>query len=250
VSEIVIRFYESIADVINIRETDLVGFFVYFLTEAEGKPAALRQEIEQCFRDCDLSVPKNTAVYLTRGLAAKPPKYVKAVPNGYRLHRQFRDEISGRLGKFRFKAATSHELRKLEMRVSEPQEKDFLSETITCFDAGAKRAAIIMCWVMTIEHLFGYIHTKKLVEFNAALAKSPDKKLNSVVTREDFGELKEVKFIEVCRAAGIITNDQRKILDTSLGVRNSCAHPSTVVVLESKVLATIEDLVLNIILKF
>ncbi len=52
------------------------------------------------------------------------------------------------------------------------------------------------------------------------------------------------------RSAGIITNDVRKILDTQLGFRNTAAHPSTVDVPESKVVGAIEDLVLNVILKY
>ncbi len=244
-----VGFYESIIEVEKVNETDLVGYFAYFLTEIAAKPSAFRKDIDQCFTDCDLAAPKNTAMYLSRGLNAKPPRYIKAATTGYRLHRQYRDQISERLGKFRMKAATSQELRKLAAKISDPQEKDFLSETISCFESGARRAAIIMCWIMTIDHLYRFIHSQKLAEFNAALAKNPDKKLNIIIKQEDFGELKEVKFIELVRAAGIISNDQRKILDVSLGIRNSCAHPSVIVVPESKVIATIEDLVLNIVLK-
>ena len=63
-------------------------------------------------------------------------------------------------------------------------------------------------------------------------------------------EMKESKFIEICRAAKIISNDVRKILDTSLGVRNSCAHPSGITVSNVKVIAFVEDLVENVVLKY
>jgi len=62
--------------------------------------------------------------------------------------------------------------------------------------------------------------------------------------------MREAKFIEICRAANIISNDVRKILDTSLGVRNSCAHPSGIKVTDTKVIAFVEDLIENVILKY
>ena len=74
---------------------------------------------------------------------------------------------------------------------------------------------------------------------------------NKVInTKDDFGDLKESVFIEACRGANIITNDIRKILDTKLGIRNSFAHPSTIMLPKSKALEFIEDLVNNVISKY
>ena len=47
-----------------------------------------------------------------------------------------------------------------------------------------------------------------------------------------------------------ISKDVRKILDTSLGVRNSCAHPSGITVKNTKVISFVEDLVDNVVLKY
>ena len=70
-----------------------------------------------------------------------------------------------------------------------------------------------------------------------------------VSTRDHFGEMKESDFITVCRSAGLVTNDVRKILEEKLGFRNSCAHPSSIAVGDSKVLSFVEDLVDNVFLK-
>jgi hypothetical protein len=33
----------------------------------------------------------------------------------------------------------------------------FLKETIDCFEAGANRATIAMCWILTMDHLIGHV---------------------------------------------------------------------------------------------
>lgn len=101
-----------------------------------------------------------------------------------------------------------------------------------------------------MDHLFAHILAHKLTDFNVALSKDKGVKLDAVNQRDDFTEIKETKFIELCRAAGIVSNDVRKILDQKLGTRNSCAYPSGVTINKSKVIDFIEDLVDNVILKF
>jgi len=56
----------------------------------------------------------------------------------------------------------------------------------------------------------------------------------------------------VTRSADVISNDVRKILDEKLGTRNSSAHPSAIAIAikRSKVIAFVEDLVENVVLKY
>ena len=56
--------------------------------------------------------------------------------------------------------------------------------------------------------------------------------------------------LRFANAAKIISNDVRKIIDTWLGVSNSCAHPSGIKVTNTKVVAFVEDLVENVALKY
>ena len=92
-------------------------------------------------------------------------------------------------------------------------------------------------FVKTIGHLYDYIvsDTKRLSDFNSAFSKRTDKhgKL-TIAVYDDFTEMPESVFIEVCRSAKIITNDVRKILDEKLGIRNTCAHPSGVEIHRTK----------------
>ena len=243
------RFYNSIEDANGLNQSNLIELFVYFLTVEIGQDLATSKQVNDCFEACDLVVPKNVASRLSEGLKTSPARYVKA-KGGYRLQRRLREALSEKLGTERVSVQTSTTLRGLEHKVPDGNAKDFLRETIDCYEVGANRATIIMAWILAIEHLFEHILNHKLVDFNNALARDKGVKLVSIAQRDDFTELRESKFIEICRAARIISNDIRKILDTCLGVRNSCAHPSGIAVTNMKVIAFVEDLVENVVLKY
>lgn len=142
-------------------------------------------------------------------------------------------------------------LKRVVAKVGEENQKKFMAEAISCLGVDSRRATIIMTWVGTIDHLYDYILTHKLSEFNAALHKRTDKYSHlTVVVKDDFSDIREAVFIEVARSARIISNDIRKILDEKLGIRNTCAHPSGVEIHGTKVVSFIEDLVDNVIVKY
>jgi hypothetical protein len=245
---VVNRFYSSIENAPGQSQSALTELFVYFLTVESGQDTATPKQVAECFSACDLVVPGNVGARLSEGLKSKPPKYIKA-NGGYKLQRHMREALSRKLGAETVTAQTSATLRGLEQKLPAGANKEFLEEAIDCFEIGANRAAIVMTWILTMDHLFAHILAHKLTDFNASLLKDKGVKIDAVTQRDDFTEMKETKFIELCRAAGIISNDVRKILDQKLGTRNSCAHPSGVTVNRSKVIDFIEDLVDNVILK-
>ena len=53
--------------------------------------------IDRCFGECDLPTPGNTSAYISKNLNGPSSKFVK-VAKGYRLHRNYKDEIASRLG--------------------------------------------------------------------------------------------------------------------------------------------------------
>jgi predicted peroxiredoxin len=243
------RFYNSVAGAATQSQSALIELFVYFLTVESGQEAATPQQVASCFEACDLSIPGNVSARLSEGLKTKPQKYIKT-KSGYKLQRHMREALSKKLGAETMTAQTSATLRGLEHKLPAGADKEFLKEAINCFEVGANRAAIVMTWILAMDHLFAFIIAHKLADFNAALAKDKGVKISAVSQRDDFNEIKENKFIELCRAAGIISNDVRKILDQKLGTRNSCAHPSGVTVNKSKTIDFIEDLIDNVVLKF
>ena len=80
---------------------------------------------------------------------------------------------------------------------------------------------VIMCWILTLDHLLEYIMKHKLLKLNNALANNTDERVRvgAITHRDDFAEIPEAKLIELCRAAKIISNDIRKILVEKLGTR-------------------------------
>lgn len=142
-------------------------------------------------------------------------------------------------------------LRKIIAKLNEEVQKKFFAEAVSCISVDANRATVIMVWAATINHLYEYIIKHKLAEFNGALNRRADKYARiTIASKDDFLDIREHVFIETMRSAGIISNDVRKILDEKLGIRNSCAHPSTIEIRETKVVNFIEDLVENVILKY
>lgn len=243
------RFYSSIENASRQSQSALVELFVYFLTVESGQESATPKQVSECFSACDLVIPGNVGARLSEGLRSRPLKYIKA-NGGYKLQRHIREALSQKLGAETVTAQTSATLRGIEQKLPAGANKEFLKEAIDCFEIGANRAAIVMTWILAMDHLFAHILKHRLTDFNEALSKDKGVRIGAVTKRDDFTEIKETKFIELCRAAGIVSNDVRKILDQKLGTRNSCAHPSGVIVNKSKVIDFIEDLVDNVILKF
>lgn len=245
------RFYNSIKDRTSLKSSELIGYFAYFLTMENDESVAATTAIDDCFRACDLSPPKNTAAHLSAALNGRNAKFVK-VTGGYRLQRAYREQIASKLGVSASIIQTSAELRKLELMLPSGAEKGFLKELIDCFEIGANRAAIVMCWMLVIDHLYEYVLKHHRADFDAVLAKNTDKRVRvtQIQSRDDFSDILEGKFIEFLRSAGIISNDVRKILDEKLGIRNSSAHPSAVAIKPSKVVEFIDDLIENVVLKY
>lgn len=232
----------------------LIDYFVYYFTIIEGYECVQASDINNCFDQLRLKKYSNTSSYLARNLKAsrgKKPKFIKS-KKGYQLERTHQLDIQKTLHSGPAKIETSHLLRKLLIKLPEKNEQLFLQEAIDCYEIGARRAAIVMVWILTIFHLYKYIFNKELSAFNSVLLKNTDKrvKIKKIINVDDFSEIPEVKFIEFARSAKIISNDVRKILDTKLGVRNTSAHPSAVTISEVKATDFIIDLVNNVILKY
>lgn len=151
-----------------------------------------------------------------------------------------------------FQQEGSAALRRLVGRVATTEERDFLDEAIKCYEVQAYRAAMVMVWILALDHLQEFILRHHLGSFNIELAKVKDKrvKVSTINSKDDFGDIPENKFIEVARAASIISNDVRKILDGKLGIRNSYAHPSNISLSPAKAADFIADLTDNVVLKY
>lgn len=244
-------FIQSIANFDQLSDALRIDLFGYFLQIKRGLPTFKPSEIDACFDACDLPRPSWTRVHLNRFSKTKPAKYLK-YKDGYKLAREKLATVKSLIGDEIPNEQVSQTLSALSSKFSDIIEKAFLDEAILCFKARAHRATIMMVWILTIDHLYRYVLSHELAAFKIALSKQTDRKIQSlkINKRDDFTELKEVKFIEILRSAKIITSDVRKILDQKLGIRNSAAHPSSTTFSPRKTEEFVEDLITNVVLKY
>lgn len=227
-----------------------IDYICYYLTAINQKQGISPKEIHECFHQLSLKDYGRTPQYLSENARDTKGKYVRVTDSGYRLERSIFDEIDDAVKNEPTKIQVSAQLADLVTKIKNTNEKLFITEAINCYRVEAYRATIVLVWILTIDHLQNHIFGNKLNEFNTALARNPDKKISKIVNYDDFGELKESKFIEVSKSAGIISNDVRKILDEKLGIRNSAAHPSGIAFSSHKTTEYILDLISNIVLKY
>jgi hypothetical protein len=247
-------FVARIPDFASLSPARQLQFFAYFLTDVLREDGISGRRIQQCFDDLHIPAYSNIRAYVSTHTTRSPgksPLFVRIKGKTY-LHREFSATLASRLKGSHLVVAVKSDLRDLLPRIKDPNQKTFLAEALACFEVKAYRASIIMTWILAMDHLFQYILAHRLGAFNKILAVNTDKRIriSAIGTRDDFGEIPENKFIEFCRAAKIISNDVRKILDAKLGIRNTCAHPSAVTISESKAIDAIDDLVNNVILKY
>ena len=226
-----------------------VDYFAFYLQDLMEQDSFTTKQILACFDDLSIKSYSRTSAYLSENSRDRKGKYIKS-KQGYRLERRAYEQIKKDVEDEPERVQVSDQLSDLVANLKDSQEREFLREALNCFKVGANRATIILIWILVIEHLQKIIFNQELSEFNASLSKNPDKKVKKIVKYDDFSGLQETKFIEVCRSANIISNDVRKILAEKLGIRNSAAHPSSIVFKSHKTTEFALDLINNVLLKY
>jgi hypothetical protein len=253
-SETFESFLRRIPNMDDLDRNELVHYFIYFLTSNDAEAYASPAQVANCFVQAELPHYPDVRYYMHK--AAQPRKGGKPpfvhTQRGYRLERSEKDRVQKSLTDEPFRRETDTALRSLIGKLATTDERDFLDEAIKCYEVQAYRAAIVMVWILAMDHLQEFILRHHLGSFNIELAKVKDKrvKVSTINRKDDFGELPENKFIEIARAASIISNDVRKIIDAKLGIRNSYAHPSNIGLSPAKAADFIIDLTDNLVLKY
>ena len=206
-------------------------------------------DIKASFLNEGLKEPSNIHRELINLTSCKPAIFLKR-NDDYIFERHAKMKLEeAYFNEIRVKQVSSI-LRLILENVQSPQKRVFLEECINCYEIGAYRSSVVMSWLLAIATISEFVLKLKLNEFNAAIQSHGKYKKLSVTNKDDFTEIKESDFIELLRVAKIITNDTRKILDEKLSFRNTCAHPNSIIVKDSKAVAFIEDVIENIITKY
>jgi len=244
-----VDYIAGIEDFYKADSKDQTDYFAFYLTYYKGNESFTAKDIADVCVELNLNPHGRLAQYLSEESKSRTGKYIK-LPKGYQLNALFRSQLEQQITKAPVLVALDNELKRQISLVSDVYERELLEEAALCYRVKAYRAAVVMIWAVTMSHMHTYVFTNQLAAFNVAIARDSDKRLKSVKKIDDFGEMKEAKFIELLRAARIINNDTRKILDEKLGTRNTAAHPSKTHLKESKATEFGHDLLANIILAY
>jgi hypothetical protein len=172
--------------------------------------------------------------------------------SGFRLERSRLDELTVKYGQRDATIRIEKQLSELPDKLANPEERSYLEETIRCLRAKAYRAAVVMAWNLSYDHLCYWVMTdsRRLAKFNTELTTRYAKKgYTSVAKRDDFEEPKEFEVIQVLAWSGILTGPMETVLKQKLDRRNKAAHPSSIVVNQLNAEDFISDLIENVVLK-
>lgn len=244
-------FISKIPEFGSLPHTQRFIYFGFFITEVKRGKVFTLEAIKKLYNDASLDLPTNPPDIICK---LKTQKRFIPADSGYRLHRdtigELRKEIFGTPPRIQ---TTSH-LEGLIDKITDKDEKSYLEEVLKCYKVMAPRASVVLTWILCINRLQNYISThNKLNDFNQALTTSYPKiasKIGHISDKDGFEDLKESIFVDVCKDAGIITKTIWKMLKEKLDFRNSCGHPSDIVVPESKVTSFIEDILHNVLFKY
>jgi len=244
------EFINSITTFNALSNANKFLCFIYFHTEVLKKHQTTAKIVKDFYNLIGLPAPQNFGGEIKKLRSKRKTLLIMTPSGGYKPSMDGKKLvlflIKERLSTKRVKTT----LRQLALKIPDQSESAFINEAINCLSIFANRATIVMSWILCLHHLRIYILNHKLNEFNQVLAAQRGIRISSITNYDDFSEFREEKFIELCRTANIITNDQRKILDVNLGIRNTAAHPNSTAISQSKVEAFIEDIIENILFKF
>lgn len=244
-------FVRAVPDFFNLKQSNKCLYFAFYLIAVRKDESFDKESIEKCFREANIPVYTKIREYLINSSKGRNPNFIK-VNKTYSISQYKLNELYDTLKVDKPIIEIEGDLNKLKDEIVDVNSKDFLDETIKSVEVGAYRASVIMVWILGLDHLYNYILSSKIDDFNAKLAMQNNKRIRvaTIQSKDDFSEIPENIFIGLCREANIISNDVRKILEEKLGTRNSCAHPSGIKISKNKAVEFIKDILYNVIFKF
>jgi hypothetical protein len=225
--------------------TDQIRLFSWHLHTHGGRDRIQREDIGKSFDAAHIARPANLGQLVTQLVGRDLLKDT----TGLRLSGELRDKYDAQYGDRDETVAVDKLLSDLPSKLSDPTQQDYLSEALICFRHKAFRAAIIMTWNVTYDHLTTTLARNHLASFNSRISTMFGGKKAAIAAKDDFQKLKESETLEVCKAAGLVSKEIGKVLTDKLDKRNSAAHPSGSTVDKLQAEAFISDLIRNAMVK-
>lgn len=133
----------------------------------------------------------------------------------------------------------------------DPQENEYLQESISCAQRGFFRAAVILGWCAAIDRIHRRIGKLGFSTFNVTSAqmasqqKGRFKRFSSTQNVNSIGEIREVfdtLVIWIIEGMGMIDSNQHTRLRSCFDMRCHCAHPGEAPVTEYNLMSFFSDL--------
>jgi hypothetical protein len=232
-----------------LSQIDQIIHFGWYLHHHQKKENFGQGEIRECFKEANMVVPNTSLIF--KRLVERRPRIVIQSAKGIKLEAKVRGDLDKKFGEHESTIAVSKMLSDLVGKLSDEAERHFLSEAIKCYKARAPRAAIIMAWNLTYDHLLKWImaDSRRMADFNASIRIVFPRLASITVTkREHFEEFKEAQVLDICGNAGLFSGNTKKVLKIQLDKRNLAAHPSMVEIQPPQADDTISSLVNNVVL--
>lgn len=244
----VLEFAESVNGFYRKNYVDQLMLLCWYMEAVEGKTPISAPGIRNAFVQVGVK-PPDVSKYLKRQADKKTPQLIR-VNGGFKIAGAVKRSLDSQIGHNPSVVAVSKLLSELPAKVPNLAERDFLSEALNCYEVKAYRAAIVMVWNLTYDHLMEWLlaDQTRLDKFNTGTTKKYPKSKVVVSVRDDFDEFKEFEVIQICRTARLFNKNVVDIMEAKLKRRNSVAHPSTVVVTQAQADDAITDLVNNVVL--
>ena len=189
----------------------------------------------------------NFAQYLGKaeGLAVK-------VPSGWKLTAAGKRHVLS-VAKMSSPAPQTQATAKLRKHLNSIKNADvagFVDESIKCLEYGLLRSAVVLAWVGAVGVLYDHVLKHKLSDFNKAGVGKSGGKWKAITTFDDLADLNEATFIELCESSSVFGKSVKNELSACLKFRNGCGHPNSLAIGDARVVAHIEQLILNVFEKY
>jgi hypothetical protein len=149
--------------------------------------------------------------------------------------------------------APAEALASLEKAVREAPAtyRTYLNEALQCYGHSLYRAAILMVWAATVEHLYQVVGARKggVTAFEQANKHrfAGTRRYREIRRVGDFLYLGDRDFIQLAEDAGLMNRSLRRVLGERLDLRNLCGHPTQYTPGREETVVFIESLILNVI---
>jgi hypothetical protein len=233
----------------SLSDADQVKHFAWFLYRHKGQEMFNTGSIRACYAKLSMSEPNVSREIST----LHDRKQVLRIDGGYRLEKSERDALDKKYGEHQSTIVVKQLLLDLPGKISNENEQTFLREALDCYKVKAYRAATVMVWNLTYDHLLTWMMAdpKRLSDFNGGIdAQVGPKRAGIRITKRDnFEDLKESEVLHIAAKTDVIGDSIKKVLVRGLEDRNLAAHPSGLEIAQPNADSTIYNLVTNVVLK-